>query len=137
MKGEDILTLVLYVDDLFLTGAETRIAACKQDLAKEFEMKDLRLMHYFLGLEIWQQEGETFLGQGKYTIEILKRFGMEDCKSMTTPMITNLKKLNSFESNKKNPTIYRQLIGCLMYLTNTRPDICFCCQHPQSAYMIW
>jgi len=52
MKGEDILILVLYVDDLFLTGAETLIAVCKQDLAKEFEMKDLGLMHYFLGLEI-------------------------------------------------------------------------------------
>jgi hypothetical protein len=44
---------------------------------------------------------------------------------MTTPMITNLKKLNSFEPDKVNPTIYRQLIGCLMYWTNTRPDICF------------
>jgi hypothetical protein len=88
-------------------------------------MKDLGLMHYFLGLDVRQQEGETFLGQGKYAIEILKRFGMEDCKSMTTPMITNLKKLNSSELDKVNPTIYRQLIGCLMYLTNTRPDICF------------
>ena len=53
MKGEDILILVLYVDDLFLTGAETLMASCKQDLAKEFEMKDLGLMQYFLGLEIW------------------------------------------------------------------------------------
>jgi hypothetical protein len=113
------------VDDLFLTGAETLIAACKKDLSKEFEMKDLGLMHYFLGIEMWQQEGETFLGQGKYAIEILKRFRIEDCKPMTTPMITNLKKLNSSESDKVNPTIYRQLIGCLMYLTNTRPDICF------------
>jgi hypothetical protein len=51
IKGEDILILVLYVDDLFLTGAETLTAACKQDLAKEFEMKDIGLMHYFLGLE--------------------------------------------------------------------------------------
>jgi hypothetical protein len=50
---------------------------------------------------------------------------MEDCKSMTTPMITNLKKLNSSEPDKVNPTIYRQLIGCLIYWTNTRPDICF------------
>jgi hypothetical protein len=125
MKEEDILILVLYVDDLFLTRAETLIVACKQDLAKEFEMKDLGLMHYFLGLEIWKKEGKTFLGQGKYTIGILKRFGMEDCKSMTTPMITNLKKLNSSESEKVNRTIYKQLIGCLMYLKNTRPDICF------------
>jgi hypothetical protein len=81
-KGGDILILVLYVDDLFLIGAETLIVACKQDLAKEFEMKDLGLMHYFLGLEIWQQEGEAFLGQGKYAIEILKRFGVKDCKPM-------------------------------------------------------
>ena len=125
IKGEDILILVLYVDDLFLTGEKTLIASCKQDLTKEFEMKDLGLMHYFLGLEIWQKEGETFLGQGKYAIEILKRFGMEDCKPMTTPMITNLKKLSSSESDKVNPTIYRQLIECLMYLTNTSPDICF------------
>jgi hypothetical protein len=135
MKDSNILILVLYVDDLFLTGAETLIAACKQDLAKEFEMKDLGLMHYFLGLEIWQQEGRAFLGQGKYTIEILKRFGMEDCKPMTTPMITNLKKLSSCESEEVNPTIYRQLIGCLMYLTNTRPDICFVV-NTLSQYMV-
>jgi hypothetical protein len=121
----NILILVLYVDDLFLTGAENLVTSCKKDLAKEFEMKDLGLMHYFLGLEVWQREGEIFLGQGKYTIEILKRFGMEDCKTMTTPMITNLKKLNTSESEKVNPTIYRQLIDCLMYLVNTRPDICF------------
>jgi hypothetical protein len=125
MNKEGILILVLYVDDLFLIGAETMITKCKQNLAKEFEMKDLALMHYFLGLEIWQQKGEIFLGQGKYTVEILKRFGMEDCKPMATPMVTNLKKLSTSESQKVNPTIYRQLIGCLMYLTNTRLDICF------------
>jgi hypothetical protein len=125
MSKGDILILVLYVDDLFLTGAKTLITGCKQDLAKEFEMKDLGLMHYFLGLEISQQKGEIFLGQGKYVVEILKRFGMEDCKPMVTPMTTNLKKLNTSESKKVNPTIYKQLIGCLMYLTNTRPDICF------------
>jgi hypothetical protein len=44
---------VLYVDDLFLTGAEELIAGCKEDLATEFEMKDIGLMHYFLGLEVW------------------------------------------------------------------------------------
>jgi hypothetical protein len=74
-------------------------------LDEEFEMKDLGLMHYFLGLEIWQRKGEIFLGQGKYTVEILKRFGMEECKPMTTPMITNLKKLNTSKSKKVNPTI--------------------------------
>ena len=52
MNEEGILILVLYVDDLFLSGAEIMITGCKQNLAKEFEMKDLGLMHYFLGLEI-------------------------------------------------------------------------------------
>jgi hypothetical protein len=60
------LILVLYVDDLFLTGGEKLIAMCKQDLASEFEMKCIGLMHYILGSEVWQQPGEIFLGEGKY-----------------------------------------------------------------------
>ena len=53
--------LVLYVDDLFLTGADPLIHQCKRELAYEFKMKDLGLMHYFLGLEVWQRLGELFL----------------------------------------------------------------------------
>ena len=61
-----LLIVVLYVDDLILTGDEQLIHSCKENLAKEFEMKDLGLLHYFLGFEIWQWEGELFLSQGKY-----------------------------------------------------------------------
>jgi hypothetical protein len=89
----DPLILVLYVDDLFLIGAEELIAGCKADLASEFKMKDIGLMHYFLGLEVWKVLREIFLGQGKYGVEILKRFEMEDCRPMATPMITNLKNI--------------------------------------------
>jgi hypothetical protein len=53
---------VLYVDDLFLTGSKRLIAECKRDLASEYEMRELGLMHYFLGLEVWQRDGQTFLG---------------------------------------------------------------------------
>ena len=90
-------------------------------------MKDLGLMHYFLGLEVWQGPNETFLGQGKYTIDILRRFGMMDCKSMVTPMEANLRKLHdsAISSDRVDPTMYRQLIGSLLYLVNTRPDICY------------
>ena len=56
-----ILIIVLYVDDLILTIDEKLIHSCKEDLAKEFEMKDMGLLHYFLGLEIWQREGELFV----------------------------------------------------------------------------
>ena len=56
-----LLIIVLYVDDLILTGDEQLIHSCKAGLAKEFKMKDLGLLHYFIGLEIWQREGESFV----------------------------------------------------------------------------
>jgi hypothetical protein len=75
MNDEPVI-LLLHVDDLFLTRKEKLITDCKKKLAGEFEMKDLGLMHYFLGLEVWQSPEKIFLNQGKYTIEILKRFDM-------------------------------------------------------------
>ena len=66
-----------------------------------------------------------FLGQGKYAVEILKRFGMMDCKAMATLMILNLKLLSDASSETVDATMYHQLICSLMYLTNMRPYICF------------
>ena len=124
VDGEPLI-LILYVDDLFLTGSERLIRESKQNLACEFDMKDIGLMHYFLGMEVWQSIGRIFLGQGKYILDILKRFGMLDCRPMSTPMITNWKKIDASDSELVDPTLYRRLIGSLMYLVNTRPDICF------------
>ena len=84
------MVLLLFVDDIFLTGMDGLIADTKRKLAAEFEMKDLGMMHYFLGMEVWQNADGISLGQGKYPVEILKRFGMMDCKAMTTPMESNL-----------------------------------------------
>jgi hypothetical protein len=117
--------LLLYVDDLFLTGAEPLIIQCKRELASEFDMKDLGLMHYYLGLEVWQKRGEIFLGQGKYIVKILQKFGMMDCKSMATPMMTDLRKWRDSNSNPIDSSVYRQLIDSLMYLVNTQSDIYF------------
>jgi hypothetical protein len=125
LVGADPLILVMYIDDLFLIGAEELIAGCKADLSTEFEMKDIGLMHYFLGLEVWKVSGEIFLGQGKYVVEILRRFNMEEYRPMATPMVTNLKKVITSDSELVDPRIYRKLIGSLMYLVNTRLDICF------------
>ena len=61
--GNEPLILVMYVDDLFLIGSFRLIKDYKENLAAEFGMKDLALMHYFLGLEVWQQKSEIFLGQ--------------------------------------------------------------------------
>eukprot|EP00253_Pinus_taeda_P032495 PITA_32495 len=88
-------------------------------------MIDIGLMHYFLGLEVWQEDAHIFLGQGKYAGDRLRRFHMADCKLMATLMINNWKKLHVVDSKLVDPTLYNQLIGLLMYLVNTRPYICF------------
>ena len=124
---DDMVILILYVDDLLIIGDDHLIDQCKKDLTREFEMKDLGLLHYFLGLKVWQNSDNIILNQGKYTSDILKRFGMWNCKSMSSPMETNLHKLKeaAAESPFIDSTLYRQMIGSLMYLVNTRPDICY------------
>jgi hypothetical protein len=71
-------------------------------------MKDLGMMHYFLGLEVWQRIDEIFPSQGKYIVDILKKFGMKNCKSMPTPMVMDLKKMNdaSTDSGEIDPHLY-------------------------------
>ena len=101
------------------------IKVARRKLAIKFEIKDLGMMHYFLGMEVWQSADGIFLGQGKYAVEILKRFGMMDWKAMATPMASNLKLLSDASSESVDSMMYRQMIGSLMYLTNTRLDICF------------
>jgi hypothetical protein len=104
VRGNQPAILILYVDDLFLIGNEGLIAWFKRDITSEFEMK-----HYFLGLEVWKRRGEIFLAQGKYIVDVLKRFGMMDCKSMSTLMVTNLKKFHNSDtgSDLVDPTMYR------------------------------
>jgi hypothetical protein len=111
--GDESLILVTYSGSL--------VVGYKQALTSDFEMKDLGMMHYFLGQEVWQRTDEIFLSQGKYTVGILKKFSMTECKSMPTPMVMDLKKMNDDDSDEIDP----QLIGSLMYLVNTRPDICY------------
>jgi hypothetical protein len=79
------------VDDLFITGDEKLIVGCKREIASEFKMKDLGLMNYFLGMEVWQRSVDIFHRKGKYIVEILKRFGMMDYNSMATPIMIILK----------------------------------------------
>ena len=74
---------------------------------------------------MWHNADGISLGQGKYAVEILKRFKMMDCKEMTTPMALNLNLLSDSSLESVDATMYCQMIGSLMYLTNMRPDICF------------
>ena len=125
LTGEVPLILVLYVDDLFLIGYERLIGDCKSNLAVDFEMKDLVLMHYFLGLGVWKRDWCFFIRQGKYAVEILKRFRMEECKPMAIPIVSNWKKINALGLDEFDPTLYCHLNGSLMSLVNTQPDINF------------
>ena len=100
---DEPVILLLYVDDLFLTVNKKQI----MKLAEEFEMKYLGLMHYFLGLEVWLSSEGIFLNQGKYVIEIMKKFNMLECKAMDTPMDSNLKLLANDSSELVDATHYR------------------------------
>lgn len=82
---------------------------CKRELASKFEMKDLRMINFFLGLEVSHRPGESILSQGKYVVKLLERFGMVECKSMSTPMEMNFKKLCGDEDGPdlSNPSKYR------------------------------
>ena len=88
-----------------------------------FEMTDLENITFFLGMEVQQKQNEIFICQHKYANEILKKFNMEECKLTATPMNQNEKFCKEDRAAKVDERLYRTLIGCLMYLTTTRPDI--------------
>ena len=82
-------------------------------------MKDLGILHYFLGLEIWQRSGGLFVSQGKYSREILERFNMQGCKPVDTPLPSGWRKEDATSAEVVDAIVYRQLVGSLMYLVNT------------------
>ncbi|KAL0308644.1 UNVERIFIED_CONTAM: Retrovirus-related Pol polyprotein from transposon TNT 1-94 [Sesamum radiatum] len=125
-QGNDTLIVSLYVDDLIYTGNnEKMIQVFKEDMMKTFEMSDLGLMHFFLGIEINQEKEGNIICQRKYTETLLKKFKMESCKTVTTPLVTGEKYQKEDGSQKVDGSMYRSLIGSLLYLTATRPDIMF------------
>ena len=120
------MTIVLYVNDLLITGNdEDLIQQTRKALSTEFEMTDLGLLHYCLGIEVWQKSGEIFVSQQKYAKEILKAFGMSECKEIGTPMEVDAKLSVEDTSPLADIGSYRKLVGSLIYLCNTRPDIAF------------
>eukprot|EP00253_Pinus_taeda_P016060 PITA_16060 len=101
------------------------IKSYKEDLIGEVKMKDLGLMHYFLEMEVCKGYEKLFFSQGKFSNEILKKFHMESSKPMNTPLAGNWTKEDATSDEVVEVTIYRKLVGSLMYLVNTRLDICY------------
>lgn len=95
----------------------------KKNIVQGFEMSDLRLMRYFLGIQVNQSEGEDFISQEKYVDDLLKKFHMENFILVETPWVMNEKLQQDDIVEKMDSNVYRNLVGSLVYLTNTRHDI--------------
>jgi len=122
-------TLLVYVDDIILVeNDKEEIDWVKEALNKTFKIKDLGDLRYFLGFEIARSKKEIMMNQRKYALELLIDASLLPCKTVVTPM-DNLVKLSFTRSvSFTDVHAYRRLIGRLMYLTNTRPDITFSVQ---------
>jgi histone deacetylase 1/2 len=120
--------VLVYVDDIIVaSSAQAATNALLKDLEKEFALKDLGDLHYFLGIQVKQVPDGLVMSQERYAAEILKRAGMSLCKPVDTPLSTT-KKLSIAEGAPLGPddsVRYRSLVGALQYLTLTRPDISF------------
>ena len=106
-QGNVFLAIVLYVDDMLLTGPnEMHISKFKADLNASFEMSDLGLLHHYLGIQFKQCDGGIALCQTQYIETLLRRFSLEDCKPIATPMETSLQLILHDTKNYVDVTLY-------------------------------
>eukprot|EP00253_Pinus_taeda_P016749 PITA_16749 len=123
---KSLIILVLYVDDIILTGSDSNlINHVKSSVKNKFEMTDLGHLHYFLGLQVLQSKEGISLSQSKYACGLLCHFHMEYCKPTPSPFQSGAKLFVTCTSPEVDATLYRQLVGKLLYLTHTRPDLSF------------
>ncbi|GJY69063.1 retrovirus-related pol polyprotein from transposon TNT 1-94 [Tanacetum coccineum] len=119
--GEDILLVQIYVDDIIFGSTNPKFSKCFEKLMHgRFEMSLIGEMKFFLGLQIHQSPRGIFINQAKYTLEILKKHGMEKGQSIGTPMATKPKLDADLSGEPVDQTDYRSKIGSLMYLTSSR-----------------
>lgn len=124
-KEGKIIIVSIYVDDLIFTGDdETMMSEFKNSMLREFDMTDLGKMRFFLGIEVLQKCDGIYICQKKYALDVLRRFGMIDCNSVSTPIVPGFK-VSKEGGRSVDETYYKQLVGSLMYLTATRPDMMF------------
>ena len=119
-----MLIVCLYVDDMIYTG-NLMLEDFRTVMKKKFEMTDLGLMKYFLGLEVTQTDKGIFIYQHKYATDTLQRFRMDKCKPAGTPIALGTKLTKNADEPAVNNALYKQLVGSLMYLTATRLDLMY------------
>eukprot|EP01018_Ginkgo_biloba_P013677 Gb_30759 [translate_table: standard] len=120
------MIVYIYVYDLIYTrNNENMLREFSVAMKSEFEMTDLGLMNYFLGIEVTQNSDGTFISQDKYANNILKRFRMQNNKATITPIAMGVKLSKEDERKKVDSTLYKSLVGSLKYLTAKRLDIMY------------
>jgi len=122
-EGGKILIVSLYVDDLIHTGNDGSMCdEFRRSMMTNFDMLDLGKMRYFLGIEVMQNSNGIFICQGKYAQEVLTWFGMENCNAVKNPIVPGTRLSKNDAGTKVDATLFKQIVGSLMYLTATRPD---------------
>jgi hypothetical protein len=125
-QGTDTLLVKIYVDDIIFGGSSHALVAnFSETTSREFKMSMMGELTFFLGLQIKQTREGMFVHQGKYTKDLLRKFDMGEAKPLSTPMLT----MTALDEDKEGEAVeqkeYRSMIGSLLYLTVTRPDIQF------------
>ncbi|GKB99208.1 retrovirus-related pol polyprotein from transposon TNT 1-94 [Tanacetum coccineum] len=129
--GNDLLMVQNYVDDIIF--ASTNTTMCNEfanQMTTKFKMSMMGQMSFFLGLQISQSPRGIFINQSKYAFKIVKKYGLLTTDSVDTPLVEKSKLDEDLQGKQVDATLYRGMIGSLMYLTSTRPDliyaVCLC-----------
>jgi hypothetical protein len=124
--GNSLLVVGVYVDDLIICGPSVnKITEFKQQMMHSFNMSDLGLLSYYLGMEVRQKENEITICQKAYAARIVDHCKMTDCNPTDTPMEQRIKLTTAKKGTEKDETRCRSITGSLRYLVNTRPDLSF------------
>ncbi|GJU28156.1 putative ribonuclease H-like domain-containing protein [Tanacetum coccineum] len=122
----DILLVQAHVNDIIFRSTKKELCTDFENLMhKKFQMSSMGELTFFLGLQVTQKDDGIFISQDKYVDEILKKFGFSTVKTTSTPLETLKPLLKDAEAEDVDVHLYRSMIGSLMYLTTSRPDIMF------------
>ena len=140
---KDVLIVQVYVDDIVFGSTIMRLVEeFKNLMNSEFEMSLIGELNFFLGLQITQLKDGTRIHQQKYIREMLEKYGMNSSKSINTPISPNTRLYADEEGKSVDQKLYRGMIGSLLYLTASRPDImfavCLCARfqaNPKESHM--
>ena len=125
-KENDMLIIQIYVDDIIF-GA-TNISLCEEfakSMHSEYEMSMMGELNFFIDLQIKQLKEDTFINQAKYIRDLLKKFNLKEAEEKRTPMGSSIKLDMDDKSKPVDQTKYTCMIGSLLYLTTSRPDIMY------------